>query len=127
MVARHASKFPKRKFKESWIVAARGKANRRLSAKKRTGARFCQAFLKGEHSGPRSPFLSGTKTLDLRITVKSRANFDRRMRITPTRQSTESETGRAAVARLRVKRSVASRRARLQKKLCPPYTETSIS
>src|SRR5439155_945599 len=87
----------------------------RKSAKRKTGANFCPAFLKAEHSGRRSQFLLGTKTLDPKITAKSRANFDRRMPITLTRPNTESETGRGAVARLRVKRSVASRRVRLQK------------
>src|SRR5438094_894997 len=127
MVARHASKFPKQKFNEIWIVVAQVKANLRLSAKKRTDANFSRAFLKAEHSGRRSLFLLGTKTLDPKITAKSRANFDRRTPITLTRPNTEFETGRAAVARLRVKRSVASLRVRLQKKHCPPCTRTSNS
>ena len=41
-----------------------------------------------------------------------RANFDRRMPISPTKPNTEFETGRAAVALPRAKRSVASRPAR---------------
>src|SRR2546430_16311274 len=124
MVARHASKFPKQKFNEIWIVVAQVKANLRLSAKKRTDANFSRAFLKAEHSGRRSLFLLGTKTLDPKITAKSRANFDRRTPITLTRPNTESETGRGAVARLRVKRSVASRRGGLQKKKFPPFIRT---
>src|SRR6267142_7070350 len=127
MVARHASKFPKRKFNESWIVVARVKANSRLSEKRKTDANFCPAFLKAERSGRRSQFLFGTKMLDPKITAKSRANFDRRTPIILTKPNTESETGRAAVARLRVKQSVASRRVRSQEKHCPPYTRTSNS
>src|SRR6266576_7230584 len=122
MVARRASKFLKPKFNESWIVVARAKANSRLSEKRKTDANFCPAFLKAERSGRRSQFLFGTKTLDPKITAKSRANFDRRMPITLTRLNTESETGRAEVARLRVKRSVVSRRVRLRKKYCRPCT-----
>src|SRR5258705_4832368 len=118
MVVRHASKFPKRRFNESLIVVAPVKANLRLSAKRKTGANFCPAFLRAERSGRRSPFLFGTKTLDPKTTAKSRANFDRRMPITLTKPNTEFETGRAAVARLRVKRSVASRRARLRREQC---------
>src|SRR5258705_13060348 len=127
MAARHASKFPKRKFNESWIVVARVKANSRLSEKRKTDANFCLAFLKAERLGRRSQFLFGTKMLDPKITAKSRANFDRRTPIIPTRPNTESETGRAAVARLRVKQSVASRRVRLQRKHCQRCTRTSHS
>ena len=60
-----------------------------------------------------------------KITAKSRENFDRRMPITHTRPRTESETGRAAVAPLRVKRLVASRQVRLQKGYYPSFTRTS--
>src|SRR5262249_31868648 len=97
-----------------------------LSGKKKIDAKFCPAFLKEGRSGRRSQFLFGTKTLDPKITAKSRANFDRPMPITLTRPNTESETGRAAVARLRAKRSVAWRQVRLQRKHCPPSMRTSI-
>src|SRR5260370_24132225 len=127
MAARHALKFPKRKFNESWIVVARVKANSRLSEKRKTDANFCLAFLKAERSGRRSQFLLGTKMLDPKITAKSRTNFDRRTPITPTRPNTESEIGRAAVARLLARRLVASRRGRVAKKNCPPCVHTSHS
>src|SRR5437868_5112021 len=112
MVARRASKFLKPKFNESWIVVARAKAKSRLSAKRKTDANFCPAFLKEERSAHPLPFLFGTKTLDPKITVKSRANFDRRTPITLTRPSMEFETGRAVAAHLRAKRSGASLPAR---------------
>src|SRR5205809_1551692 len=104
MVARRSSKSLKPKFNESWIVVARAKANSRLSAKRKTDANFCPAFSKVKRSGRRSQFLFETKTLDPKITAKSRGNFDRRMRITLTRRNTESEIGTAAVARLRARR-----------------------
>ena len=59
--------------------------------------------------------------------AKSRANFDPRMPITLTKPNTGSETGKAAVAPLRVKQSVVLRRVRLQKKYCPRCTRTSKS
>src|SRR6266480_3598715 len=127
MVARRASKFLKPKFNESWIVVARAKAKSRLSAKRKTDANFCPAFLKVKRSGRRSQFLFGTETLDRKITAKLRANFDRRTPITPMRPNTESETGRAAVARLRARRLVASRPVRLQKKHCRHCMRTSNS
>src|SRR5436190_2461204 len=127
MVARRASKFLKPKFNESWIVVARAKANSLLSAKRKTDANFCPAFLKVKRSGRRSQFLFATKTLDPKITTKLHGNFDRHMPITLTKPNTESEIGRAAVERLRAKRSVASRRARLQKKPCPLCMRNSNS
>src|SRR5215211_753700 len=104
MVARREWKFPKRRFNENWIVVAQVKVNSVRSGKKKIDAKFYRAFLKEKRSGRRSQFLSGTKTLDRKITGKSRANFDHRMPITLTRPSTESETGRVAVAHLREKR-----------------------
>src|SRR5215831_4864134 len=127
MVARRASKFPKRKFNESWIGVALVKANSQHRGKRKIGAKFCPAFLKGKRSGRRSQFLFGTKTFDRKITARLRTNFVRRMPISPTKPNTESETGKEAVERLRAKRLVASRRVRLQKKHCPPYIRTSIS
>src|SRR5262249_55993850 len=90
-------------------------------------AKLWKAFWKVERWGKRWQFLFGTKTLDRKITAKSRESFDRRTPITLTRLNMESETGRAAVARLPAKQSVASQRVRSQKKRCPPFMRTSNS
>src|SRR5215467_8568308 len=108
MVAHRVSRFPKRRFNETWIAAVRVRANSLRSAKKKTSAKFCPAFLKEKRSALRSQFSFATKTLDRKITARSRANFDPRTPITPTKRNTEFETGMAAVARLRVKPSVVS-------------------
>src|SRR5438270_9297590 len=116
MVVRLGSRSPNLIFKKSWIGVVRVKANSRPSGKRRTGARFSPAFLKGRRSGPLSQLQFGTKTLDLKITSRSQANFGRHTPIILTRPNTESETGTAAVARLRAKRLDASPQARLRER-----------
>src|ERR1700741_3447757 len=113
MVARRASKFPKRKFNETWIVVVRVKAKSVRNGKKKIDAKFYRAFSKEKRSGPRLPYLLGTKMLDRKTIAKSQSNFDHRMPITLTSPNTGSETGRAVAARLRVKRLVAWRLVRL--------------
>src|SRR6266436_3236681 len=127
MVVRPGSKSRNLIFNESWTAVARVKANSRPSGKRKTGARFCPAFLKAGRSALRSQLRFGTETLGLKITPRSQANFARHTPIILMRRNTEFETGRAAVARLRAKRLDGSPQARLRKKYCLRCLPTSKS
>src|SRR6266581_292141 len=97
MVALPESKSRNLIFNESWTAVARAKANSRPSGKRKTGARFCPAFLKARRWGLLSQLQFGTETLGLKITSRSQANFARHTPIILMRRNTEFETGRAAV------------------------------
>src|SRR5205807_3470548 len=117
--ARRKSTSPKPKFNESWIGGVRVKANSQHSGKRKTGARFSPAFSMERRSALLSHLQFGTRTLGLKITARSQANFDRRMPITLMRPNTESEIGRAAVARLRAKLLAAQPQAQCRQRPCP--------
>src|ERR1051325_8534055 len=127
MVARLESKFRNRKFSESWIVGVPAKANSPQNEKKMIDAKFYPAFLKGKHSERLSQFLFGTKMPDPKTTRKLPANSGRRMPIILTKLNMESETGRGAVAPLRVKRSVELLRVRLPGRSWRSFTRSSNS
>src|SRR5881397_1583288 len=116
MAARLGSTFPNQTFNASWIAGVRVKANSLHSGKRKTTARFSPVFLKGKPWALLSHLQFETKTLGLKITARSHANFDRHTPIILTRRNTEFETGTAGVERLRAKRSDASRRAPLPKR-----------
>src|SRR5215469_455220 len=116
MVVRRGLTFAKRTFNACWIAVGQVKANSQHSAKRRTVAKSCRAFSKGKHWVPLSPLRFEIKTLDLKTTERSPANSGRPTPITLTKPSTEFAIGRAAAARLLVKQSAASQRARSQKR-----------
>src|SRR6266496_748029 len=118
MVAPPESKSRNLTFNGNWTAVARVKANSRPSGKRKTGARFCPAFLKARRSGLLSQLQFGTETLGLKIISRSQANFARHTPIILMRRNTEFETGRAAVARPRAKQSDESPQARLRKGYC---------
>src|SRR5437667_9875825 len=105
MAAPPGSKSRNLTFNENWTGVVRVKANSRHSGKRKTGARFCPAFLKARRLGLLSQLPSGTETLGLKTTSRVQTNFGRHTPIMLMRRYTGSETGRAEVARRRPKRT----------------------
>src|SRR2546421_12888123 len=95
MVVRPRSTSPKPTFNASWIGDVPGKVKSRRNVRRKIVAKFFREPSKAKRSARRSEFWFAIKMPGRRITPRSQKNSGHRTPISPTKQNTESETGRA--------------------------------